>query len=272
MITVSDPSKISIVGILNVTPDSYFDGGKFVTAESIGERAKQMAEEGADIIEIGGESTGPGSIEISSEEEMKRVVNALEAIRNVLPDHPLSIDTYKSEVLDAASKYSISMVNDVTAGRADPKLLMLAAKMNIKVVLMHAKDPTPRTTRDTIEYDDVAKTVRTFLFERVKLAKKAGIKDEHIILDPGLGHFISADPRYSFELLFQLEEVTQPYPSFVSPSRKSFLAGTENLPVSERLPATLAATALAIEHSARYIRTHDVLETKRLIDKIESVL
>lgn len=268
MIKVSDHLKISVVGILNVTPDSYFDGGKFVTAERIAERAKQMAEEGADIIEVGGESTGPGSSQVSINEERDRVISALEAIRNVLPDHPLSIDTYKSEVLDAASKYSISMVNDVTAGRGDPKFFNVAAKMNLKIVLMHAKDPTPRTTRDTIEYDDVAKTVRTFLSERVKAAKKAGIKDENIILDPGLGHFISADPRYSFELLFQLEEVVQPYPSFVSPSRKSFLAGPENLSVSERLPATLAATAVAIEHGARYIRTHDVKETKRVIDAL----
>ncbi len=264
--------KTQIVGILNVTPDSYFDGGKHVTSEAIAARALELAKEGADIIEIGGESTGPGSPDISLTEETKRVVEALKAVRSVLPDHHLAIDTYKSGVLREAKTFGIHMVNDVTAGRTDPELLTVASGLNCHVVLMHAKDPSPRTTRDLKEYDDVVKTVRDFLMERFAIAKQAGVQEEKIILDPGLGHFVSSDPTYSFELLRRLDEVTHPYPSFVSPSRKSFLAGPNNLPATDRLEATLGATAIALEHGARYIRTHDVLATKRLLEGLAGFL
>ncbi len=262
----SHKHKTQVVGILNVTPDSYFDGGKHVTDEAIATRALELAAQGADIIEIGGESTGPGSPEVSLQEEQKRVIVALESIRKVLPDHPLALDTYKSGVLSAAAKYGISMVNDVTAGRGDPELFALTAGLGIDIVLMHAKDSTPRTTREDAHYADVVSHVHSFLLERVEIALQAGVQPEKIILDPGLGHFVSADAKYSFELLLHLKEATDPYRSFVSPSRKSFLAGRDNLPAKDRLPATLGATAIAIEHDASFIRTHDVEETKRVID------
>lgn len=259
-----------IVGILNVTPDSYYDGGQYATAEQIARRALEAAKEGADIIEIGAESTGPGSSDIGLEEELRRIIPALQAVRSVLPDHKIALDTYRSGVLSEAVKFDIHMINDVTAGRADEKLFPLVAELQCKIVLMHAKDPTPRTTRENTQYDDVVSTVRSFLMDRVKAAKAAGIRDEQIILDPGLGHFVSADSRYSFQLLRHLHEVTDPYPSFVSPSRKSFVAGPSNLPTSERLPGTLAATAIALEHGASYVRTHDVKETRQIVDLLSS--
>ncbi len=254
-----------IVGILNVTPDSYVDGGMYRTPEAIGERARVMVREGADIIEIGGESTGPGSKDVSAEEECARVLPAVEVIKRSVPDTWICVDTWKADVARAAVEAGAHMINDVTAGRADTAMLSTLAELGCPVVLMHAKDDSPRTTVSSTSYDDVIAHIRAFLLSRIAEAEKAGVRRENIVVDPGLGHFVSSDPRYSFEILDRLSELTDLGPVLVSPSRKSFLAGPENLPVADRLPATLAATETAFTNGALFIRTHDVAATHALL-------
>lgn len=248
-----------IVGVLNVTPDSYYDGGRFVSPKQAVERVGEMLREGADIIEIGGESTGPGSPGVSEEEELRRVVGTLHAVREAHPAALLSVDTCKARVAAEAVDAGACMVNDVTAGRFDAQMFPALAASQARCVLMYAKDETPRTTVSERQYDDVVSAVRAFLADRKEAAIRAGIAQERIILDPGMGHFVSSDPRYSFELLARLHELSSlGSPLFVSPSRKSFLAGREGLAPEQRLPGTVAASAIAVLHGAAYIRTHDV--------------
>lgn len=253
-----------IVGVLNVTPDSYFDGGKFTSIDVAVERAGQMLHDGADFLEIGGESTGPNSKEVSSEEEAGRVMPVLRAIQESFPEAKLSIDTYKSSVAVEALKLGVTMINDVTAGRSDPAIFDVVRDAGALLVLMYAKDPLPRTTIRGQQYDDVVATVKTFLQQRTEAAMQAGIPRGRLIVDPGMGHFVSSNSRYSFEILAGLEEIAAlGFPVFVSPSRKSFLAGPENLKTADRLPGTIAASVIAFLRGATYIRTHDVLEVKR---------
>lgn len=264
--------SVQIVGILNVTPNSYHDGGKFLDPSAALARANELLEEGADIIEIGGESTGPKSPHVSEEEELQRVLPVLRAIRASFPDAKLSIDTYKSNVAEAALKEGVMMVNDVTAGRSDPQMFSVVAKSEASLVLMFSKDPTARTTIAETQYKNVVETIKKFLSECKDAAIAAGVSSEKIILDPGMGHFISSDPKYSLEVLANLKSFADlGCPLFVSPSRKSFLAGPENLSTKDRLPGTIAASVIAVLHGASYIRTHDVLEVRRACEIVQSI-
>lgn len=253
----------SIVGVLNVTPDSYFDGGKFNAQDDAVRRAGELLQEGADIIDIGGESTGPDSKDVSLDEELSRTIPVITAIMAQYPKAKLSVDTYKAEVAKQATQAGAYMINDVTAGRGDEQMFAVMAESGAKVVLMYAKDETARTTIQNTDYDDVLQTITSFLTERVEAAKAAGIAADTIIIDPGMGHFVSSKPEYSFEVIRRLSELTSIAPVFLSPSRKSFLAGSENLPPSDRLPGTIVASARAVQNGASYIRTHDVLEVRR---------
>ena len=228
-------------------------------------RVAAMLKEGADWIEIGGESTGPKSSDVSVDEEMHRVLPIIRMIKKEFSDARVSIDTWKAEVVAAAIREGVSMVNDVTAGRGSNGAIFDVIKnSDVSLVLMYAKDATPRTTIDPRQYDDVVATIKSFLADRKKAAVAAGIDSKKIILDPGLGHFVSGDAKYSFEILARLKEFTDlGCPIFISPSRKSFLAGSENLGTADRLPGTIAASALAVMNGAYYIRTHDVLEVRR---------
>ncbi|TSC57343.1 MAG: dihydropteroate synthase [Candidatus Peregrinibacteria bacterium Greene0416_19] len=261
---MSPPIPVRIIGALNITPDSFYDGGRFEDPQAAVDHAGQMLADGADIIDIGGESTGPHSPTVPEEEELRRVLPVIDAIRRKFPDALLSIDTYKSAVAKAAIERGVRMVNDVTAGRSDPRMFSTVASSGASMILMYAKDPTPRTTVEERRYDDVIATIREFLRERKQSAIDAGILPDRIILDPGLGHFVSSDPRCSLEILARLAELADlGCPFLVSPSRKSFLAGSENLTTADRLPGTVAASAIAVLHGASYIRTHDVLEVRR---------
>jgi len=257
-------SPFKIVGILNTTPDSYFDGGQFNQVDTAVKRAGEMLAEGADIIEVGGESTGPGSRDVSLEEERERTMSIIQAILKAYPDTHVSIDSSKSALAAEALDVGAMMVNDVTAGRADPEMFSVMAQRGVPLVLMYAKDGSPRTTINEVRYDDVITVVKEFLKERKESAMAAGVNPSHIILDPGMGHFVSSDPQYSFDILARLAELLDlGCPLFVSPSRKSFLAGSENLSTEDRLPGTVAASAIAVLHGAHYIRTHDVREVRR---------
>lgn len=257
---------MQIVGILNVTPDSYVDGGQYTSLTAALARAKEVIEQGGSIIEVGGESTGPGSLDVSVAEESARVIPVVEAIHNAMPNVQISVDTWKASIADAALQAGASMINDVTAGRGDADMFDVISRHGCSYIMMYAKDATARTTKEMREYDDVIATVSSFLQHRIDAAVARGIDRSRIIIDPGLGHFISADPAYSFEILRRLHEFTAIAPVLVSPSRKSFLAGDPPLPVSKRLPATLAATTTAVLNGASFIRTHDVEETKQVCD------
>lgn len=255
-----------IVAILNVTPDSYVDGGRHMDTASVVAAAKRFAAEGASVIEIGGESTGPGSADVALTEELGRVIPAVQAVHAALPDMPICVDTWKSAVAFAALKAGAGMINDITAGRADPAMFGVLAQAGCPCVLMYSKDAGPRTTKADVRYGDVIGDIAAFLKERVSAAVQAGILRRNIVVDPGLGHFVSALPEYSFAILDGLAVFGDIAPVLVSPSRKSFLAGPENLPVSKRLPATLAASVTAMKNGASYIRTHDVAATKAALE------
>lgn len=260
-------NQVMIIGALNVTPDSFHDGGRFTSIEAAMERATQMLADGADIIEVGGESTGPKSPDVSLDEELKRVIPVITAIRKKHPAVRISVDTWKAAVAQEAINAGAGMINDVTAGRSDPGMFTVVAKSSAQLVLMYAKDPTPRTTIEDRQYDDVIGTISDFLRKRKDAAVKADISSDRIILDPGLGHFVSSDAQYSFEIIRRLREFgSLGSPVFLSPSRKSFLAGSQNLPTAERLPATVAASAIAVLNGAMYIRTHDVREVRIACD------
>lgn len=255
-------NPVRIVGILNTTPDSYFDGGKYNLLEVAVAHAGQMLEAGADIIDVGGESTipsGPGGV--TAEEEISRTIPVIEAIVDAYPDASISIDTYKAEVASRAITAGATMVNDVSAGRNDPEMFPLIASSDVHYILMHAVSPPPNVEIHETHYDDVVSTVKAFLQERRDEATSAGIAQDRLILDPGLGFFISSIADYSFEIIERLEEFLDlGCPLYVSPSRKSFLAGPENLPPKDRLPATIEASLQAAKNGATYIRTHDVAD------------
>jgi dihydropteroate synthase len=251
-----------IIGVLNVTPDSYFDGARWSSMDAALKRTEQMLREGADWIEIGGESTGPNSKNVSEQEEIYRTIPVIKEILNNWGSTRISIDTYKSAVAQEALACGVSMVNDVTAGRGDAG--MFEAARFAKLVLMYAKDPTPRTTVRPLQYEDVVATITKFLSERIDAAVRAGVPRDRMIIDPGLGHFVSSDPKYSFEIIARLAEfATLGCPILLSPSRKSFLAGPDNLPPADRLEGTIAASAIAVLNGATFIRTHDVAAVKR---------
>ncbi len=249
--------KVKIMGVLNITPDSFSDGGKFFNVEKAVQHAEQMIKEGADIIDIGGESSGPGSKFVTAEEELRRIIPAIKKITPIAKKKKIlvSVDTYKAEVARQAIEAGVRIVNDVTALRGDPKMAHVVAKTGVKIILMYSKDSSARTTRKKKRYKDVVKTAMGFLEERIGFALKSGIKRSQIIIDPGMGMFLSAIPKYSFEILRSLAEFKKlGFPILIGASRKSFLPGV----ISERLVPTLIVHLIAIQNGADIIRVHDV--------------
>jgi dihydropteroate synthase len=249
------------MGVLNVTPDSFSDGGRFeVGGEDLAEVVRQMASDGAAILDIGGESTGPGSHDVSLEEELKRVVPAVAIAARVLREMGsvadgvlISVDTWKSEVAEAAIAAGAGMINDVTGGRGDERIFDVAARTGVPIVLMYSKDASPRTTREEPDYEDVMKTISEFLMGRVEVARERGVRDEQIILDPGMGAFLSGDPDVSYEVIERIEELSAlGFPVLVGTSRKSFLG-------EDRFGGTLMTT-ISLRGRVDYLRVHDVYE------------
>lgn len=260
------------MGVLNVTPDSFSDGGKYFNADVAVSAALAMIDEGADIIDIGGESTGPGSNDVSVDEELERVIPVIKGLR-MKSDVTISIDTYKSEVARAAIDAGVDVVNDVTGLRGDASMVTLLVEKDVPVVIMYAKDNSPRTTSEARKYDDVVKVVADFLLERVEYAMEAGVKKENIFLDSGAGAFISSYPEFTLQLVNRMEDIVKlGYPVLFSPSRKSFIGQTLNLPVYERLEGTLAVCAVAVMKGVKILRVHDVKETRRVVDMVQAVI
>jgi dihydropteroate synthase len=247
--------KPLIMGILNVTPDSFSDGGQFTSVENAIKHAKQMLKDGADIIDVGGESTRPGSDVVSLEEELARVLPVIDELLKL--DCTISIDTMKPEVAEECLKRGVHMLNDVT-GLRNPKMVKVAAKYNVPVVIMHMRG-IPKTMQVNVEYDDVVEDIKQYLQQQANVATEAGISQ--IILDPGIGFGKSKEDNY--EIIRRLREFTSlGYPILVGPSRKSFLGGD----VKGRLPGTLEAVKTCVKNGATIVRVHDVKECKEIIN------
>ncbi len=250
------------MGILNLTPDSFSDGGCFNDLNKSLKRVKEMEDQGVDIIDIGGESTGPNSKNVSLDEELFRVIPVLKEIRKIT-DKPISIDTYKSEVARQALTLGADMINDVTALRGDKNMANVAAKFKCPVILMYSKDNSPRTTIKKKKYKDVIFTIKKFFEDRIKYAKKNGIAEKNIIIDPGLGQFISALPKYSFEIIARLNELkTLNKKIALGISRKSFLGGV----MEDRDEKSCILSAIAAINGASILRTHNIKGTKQCLN------
>ena len=269
--------KTLIMGILNVTPDSFSDGGRHFSADDAINHAIKLEKDGADIIDIGGESTRPGSKPISSKEEIKRVLPIIENLTDKL-SIPLSIDTYKSEVAEKAIEQGVGMVNDVTALQGDHGLVSVITKHEVPICLMHMKG-NPLTMQKNPKYDDVVREIRAFLKERADFAIFYDVKKENVILDPGIGFGkrTGRGVEDNCEILKRLSELKSlGFPLLIGTSRKTFIGnvcgGKKQLPVSERLEGSLAAACIAAINGADIIRVHDVKETKRCLDIVNCVI
>jgi len=259
---LSDPHQPTLImGILNVTPDSFSDGGQYLRVDKAISRALEMEREGAEIIDIGGESTRPGAEPVPLQEELNRVLPVIEGLAKrtrVL----LSIDTYKAEVAEQALAAGAHLVNDISGMRFDPGMAPLVARTQVPVVIMHIKG-TPREMQVNPTYENLMQEMIAYFHERVEFCRSEGIKNDQIILDPGIG--FGKRLKDNFELLRRLDEIVQlGFPVLVGPSRKSFIGKTLDLPVDQRLEGTAAAVTAAILKGARIVRVHDVREMKRV--------
>ena len=253
-----DLSRSIVMGILNVTPDSFSDGGRFDRVDHAVEHALRMQDEGADIIDVGGESTRPGASAVSVDEEIDRVIPVIRAIRRQ-SDIPISIDTSKADVMRAAVAEGADMVNDVCALR-EPGAVETCAELAVPVCLMHMQGE-PRTMQQDPRYDDVVRDVADFLQQRVQACVDAGIDRGRIVIDPGFG--FGKTLQHNLDLLNRLDAICAlQSPVLVGISRKSMLGAVLDKPVSERLYAGLAAAVIAHRQGARLFRVHDVAPTR----------
>ncbi|HEY5648534.1 MAG TPA: dihydropteroate synthase [Nitrospiria bacterium] len=261
-------NRVLLMGILNVTPDSFSDGGDFLRPEDALRRAEEMVRLGADILDVGGESSRPGAEPVPSEEESLRVVPVIEQISSKL-DIPVSIDTTKADVARRALDAGAVMVNDISALRFDPEMAPLVARTGAAVALMHMKG-SPRDMQKDPVYDDVLGEIGAFFRERAAFAEKNGIAPEKIILDPGIGFGKSVE--HNLQILSNLEVFKElGYPLLVGPSRKSFIGRVLDLPVDERLEGTAAAAAVSVMKGAAILRVHDIKPMKRVVRLAEAM-
>jgi dihydropteroate synthase len=252
-----------VMGILNVTPDSFSDGGKFFGTETAVARAKEILEQGADIIDVGGESTRPGSAYVGEEEELRRVIPIIEA---VAAGTAVSIDTRKSTVARKALEAGAAIVNDVSAGRDDPDVAGVAAEFGAAMVLMHMHG-TPADMQKDPQYDDVVGEVRDLLAARAEWARSEGV--ESVVVDPGIG--FGKTLEHNLELLRNIPALADlSYPVLIGHSRKSFIEKLLGLPLEERLAPSLAVAVEAVRRGASILRVHDVKETVEVLKLVET--
>ncbi len=251
-----------IMGILNVTPDSFSDGGKFNQIDAALKHAEEMIRDGADVIDIGGESTRPGYTKISDEEETGRVVPVIEAVKKEF-EIPISVDTYKSGVAEAAAQAGADLINDIWGLKYDARMAEVIAKSGLACCLMH--------NRDNTEYRNFMEDMKQDLRETIALAKAAGIADDKIILDPGVGFAKSYENN--LEVISRLKEFNElKYPVLLGTSRKSVIGLTLDLPAAERVEGTIVTTVMAVEAGCMFVRVHDVKENHRAIQMAEAIL
>ncbi len=254
--------KTLIMGILNVTPDSFSDGGRYDRLQNATVHARQMVADGADILDIGGESTRPGHEPVSAEEELGRVIPAIEAITQEIKV-PISIDTYKAVVAEQAVKAGAAIINDVWGAKADPEIADVAAETGVPIILMH--------NRDNRDYQNFIRDVLNDLYESIMIAKKAGVADSQIILDPGIG--FAKDLAQNLEMMRHLDTlVSLGYPVLLGTSRKSMIGNVLDLPVTERMEGTGATVCYGIQKGCQIVRIHDVKEMHRMARMMDAMM
>ena len=257
-----------LLGVLNVTPDSFSDGGSFLHPERAARHARRLVADGADLVDVGGESTRPGAAAVSAQQELARVGPVLERI--AADDLRVSIDTSKLAVAEAALDAGAETVNDVTAFRSEPELAELCAERDCGVVLMHMLG-TPRTMQDDPVYDDVVDDVKAFLAERIEFALAAGVSEERIWIDPGIG--FGKTLGHNVELLRRLGELGElGRPSCVGTSRKSFIGKITGREVDERVGGTIASNVVALANGAEVFRVHDVRPVREALQVAAAIL
>lgn len=257
--------RCRVMGILNITPDSFYDGGQFTQLDKAVERAWDMVDQGADILDIGAESSRPGSDSISVDEEKKRLFPLLEKLKNEKYPLPISLDTTKSEVLSEASKNEwVQIANDIS-GLRDPAMVAVVVANEIPVIVMHMLG-TPQTMQKEIAYEDVVIDIIQFFKKRLNDCR---LKN-NVVLDPGIGFGKSV--KHNLTILNRLNEFQElGFPIMVGASRKSFIGEVLDLPAADRLEGSLAAAAIAVDRGAKILRVHDVQETVRLVKTIEAI-
>lgn len=254
--------KTYIMGILNATPDSFSDGGKYNSLEQAIEHAQEMVENGADIIDIGGESTRPGYTVISEEEEIERIVPVIEAISKHVKV-PISIDTYKAKVAQSAIEAGAHIINDIWGAKADEGMAAVAAKYNVPIILMH--------NRNDRDYSLFIRDVLNDLYESINIVKQAGVRDDQIILDPGIG--FAKDLNENIMMMQNLDTLTAlGYPVLLGTSKKSMIGQALDLPVKERMEGTGATVCYGIQKGCQIIRIHDVKEMSRMAKMMDVLL
>jgi dihydropteroate synthase len=257
-----------VMGILNVTPDSFYKGSRFNTNEDILRAAVKMMEDGADIIDVGGYSSRPGAADISEEEESGRVLNALRLIRRELPQAVLSVDTFRADVArEAVSGYGADMINDISGGDGDSQMFSVVEKLNVPYIMMHMKGD-PRTMQKNPVYDDVVADILKWFGERIFRLQSSGVKD--IIIDPGFGFGKTID--HNFELLRRLNDFSVAgLPVLIGVSRKSMIWKTLGITADEALTGTTALNAVALFNGADILRVHDVKEAVQTVRLIKNI-
>jgi dihydropteroate synthase len=270
------------MGILNVTPDSFSGDGIIAKGDALDiaiEQARGFLSSGADILDVGGESTRPGSAPVNADEEMERVIPVVHALHKNFPEAIISIDTYKAQVAEEAIKAGAQIVNDVWGLRADDALAPVAAKYKVPVILMHNRsNPASVEVREKLgnaysgaEYQDLLEDVKRELMNSVELARKAGIAESHIVLDPGVG--FGKTREHNLELVNRLDEIRElGYPILLGTSRKSFIGFTLDLPADQRVEGTAATVAVGITRGADIIRVHDVKEMVRVAKMTDAIV
>lgn len=260
--------KTLIMGILNLTPDSFSDGGKYNDLEAALKRAKEMEAAGADIIDIGAESSRPYSDRISAEEEKNRLIPVLKEILKVTTV-PISIDSYKSSVVRAALEAGASIVNDISGLRFDDKMAETAAEFSAPVIIMHIQG-RPENMQDNPSYQNLIFEIKKYLWDGIKIAKEAGIEDQSIIIDPGIG--FGKKPVHNLQILNRLESFKElNYPILIGTSRKSLIKFVNKNEVNERLFGTAATVSTSILKGANIVRVHDVAEIKKVAVMTDAV-
>ncbi|MBI1807009.1 MAG: dihydropteroate synthase [Ignavibacteria bacterium] len=260
-------ARTHIMGILNVTPDSFFDGGQFFSVEQAVARGREMVDEGADFIDIGGESTRPGSEPPPLDEELRRVLPVIERLAKAT-DIPLSIDTYKASVAEQALEAGAVVVNDISGLHFDDHLADVTAKHKASIVLMHIQG-TPKTMQENPHYENLVEEICHYLEEGVRIAERKGI--EQIVVDPGIG--FGKTLYHNLELIRRLREFQRlGYPVLVGPSRKAFIGKVLDLPVDQRIEGTAAAVAVSIMNGANIVRVHDVKQMKRVAHVVDAIV
>lgn len=262
-ITLDYTKETFIMGILNVTPDSFSDGGKYTSVAAAVQQAKKMVAEGAKIIDVGGESTRSGHVQITEQEEIARVVPVIQALVQEV-QAIISIDTYKSAVAEAAVQAGAHMINDVWGAKADPRIAQVAAQYNVPIILMH--------NREQADYKYLWPEAHQDLQQSLAIAHAAGVPDEHIILDPGIGIGFGKTTAHNIQMMQHLPDlVAMGYPVLLATSRKSMIGAILDLPTAERLEGTMATVVYGIDKGCHMMRLHDIEPMRRAI-KVADVL